>query len=37
MFFDGSVEFVGGKRIALKAQRIFPELKNIPQLLTVFS
>ncbi|CAO2179934.1 unnamed protein product [Urochloa humidicola] len=30
-----SKDFVGAKRIALKAQRIFPEVENIPQLLTV--
>lgn len=30
-----SRDFVGAKRIALKAQRIFPEIENIPQLLTV--
>ncbi|XP_051209032.1 uncharacterized protein [Lolium perenne] len=28
-------DFVGAKRIALKAQRIFPELENLSQLLTV--
>nr|CAB3468293.1 unnamed protein product [Digitaria exilis] len=28
-------DFAGAKRIALKAQRIFPEIENIPQLLTV--
>jgi len=28
-------DFVAAKRIALKAQRIFPEIENIPQLLTV--
>ncbi|EER88793.2 uncharacterized protein LOC8083190 [Sorghum bicolor] len=28
-------DFAGAKRIALKAQRIFPEAENIPQLLTV--
>ncbi|CAL5053553.1 unnamed protein product [Urochloa decumbens] len=28
-------DFIGAKRIALKAQRIFPEIENIPQLLTV--
>ncbi|WVZ82616.1 hypothetical protein U9M48_029864 [Paspalum notatum var. saurae] len=28
-------DFAGAKRIALKAQRIFPEVENIPQLLTV--
>lgn len=30
-----SKDFVGAKRIALKAQRIFPELENISQMLTV--
>ncbi|XP_044348990.1 uncharacterized protein [Triticum aestivum] len=30
-----SKDFVGAKRIALKAQRIFPELENLSQLLTV--
>ncbi|TKW22587.1 hypothetical protein SEVIR_4G238600v4 [Setaria viridis] len=30
-----SKDFAGAKRIALKAQRIFPEIENIPQLLTV--
>ncbi|CAO2202819.1 unnamed protein product [Urochloa humidicola] len=30
-----SKDFVGAKRIALKAQRIFPEVENIPKLLTV--
>ncbi|CAN6220932.1 unnamed protein product [Urochloa humidicola] len=28
-------DFIGAKRIALKAQRIFPEIENIAQLLTV--
>ncbi|KAL6655059.1 hypothetical protein ACP70R_005885 [Stipagrostis hirtigluma subsp. patula] len=28
-------DYLGAKRIALKAQRIFPEVENIPQVLTV--